>query len=64
MKALSVACKMLIWNLWYIANDEKLANLLQTMDNKHIGIACITETWFDRKTGPFIKTIKDSGFRI
>ena len=64
MKASSVACKMLIWNVWSIANGEKLANLLQIMDDKQIGIACITETWFDRKTGPFTKTIRDSGFRI
>ena len=44
MKASSVACKMLIWNVWSIANGEKLANLLQIMDDKQIGIACITET--------------------
>ena len=64
MKASSVACKMLIWNVWSVANSEKLNNLLQIMDDKQVGIACITETWFDRKTGPFSKTIRDSGFDI
>ena len=64
MKVSSVACKMLIWNVWSVANSEKLNNLLQIMDDKQVGIACITETWFDRKNGPFTKSIKDAGFDI
>ena len=40
-----------------------MAFFLQIID-KQIGIACITETWFDRKTGPFSKTIRDAGYEI
>ena len=50
--------------MWSIANAEKLSNFLQIIDDKQIGIACITETWFDRKTGPFSKTIRDAGYEI
>ena len=50
--------------MWSIANAEKLSNFLQIIDDKQIGIACIAETWFDRKTGPFSKTIRDAGYEI
>ena len=63
-KPSSVKCNLLAWNVWSIANDEKLRNCLQIMDDRRISIACITETWFDRKTGTFSKTIKDAGYKI
>ena len=52
------------WNVWSIANEEKLCNFLQILEDNQIDIACITETWFDRKTGPFSKTIKEAGYAI
>ena len=55
---------MLAWNVWSIANEEKLNNFLQILDDQKISIACITETWFDRKNGKFSKTIKDAGFEL
>ena len=55
---------MLVWNVWSIANEEKLVNLLQIIDDLNISIACITETWFDREKGKFSKTIKDAGFKL
>ena len=64
MKPSSVMCKLMVWNVWSIANAEKLSSFLQIMDDQKIGIACITETWFDRKNGPFTKTIRDAGFEI
>ena len=60
----SVECNMFVWNVWSIANPEKLNNLLQIMEDRNISIACITETWFDKKTGPFSKTIRDAGYKL
>ena len=54
----------MLWNVWSIANEEKLNNFLQILDDKDISIACVTETWFDRKTGHFSKTIKEAGFKL
>jgi exonuclease III len=63
-KPMSVKCKMLVWNVWSIAKEEKLGNFLQILEDRNISIACITETWFDRKNGTFSKTIKDAGFKL
>ena len=62
-KPQSVECNMMVWNVWSIANEEKLINLLQIIEDRNISIACITETWFDRKNGKFSKTIKDAGYK-
>ena len=64
MKPTSVKCNLMVWNVWSIANEEKLNNFIQILDDKNISIACVTETWFDRKTGTFSKAIKDAGFKI
>lgn len=61
---MSVECKLLVWNVWSIANMEKLQNLLQILEDQNISIACITETWFDRKNGTFSKTIKEAGYKM
>ena len=37
---------------------------MQVLDDKEIDIACISETWFDSKTGKFTPTIRESGFKI
>ena len=31
---------MLIWNVWSIANEEKLTNFLQIIEDKDINMAC------------------------
>jgi exonuclease III len=64
MKLSSANCKMLLWNVWSIANEEKLTNLIQILEDKDISIACITETWFDRKSGTFSRTIKNAGYDL
>ena len=64
MKPSSVKCKLLVWNVWSIANDEKLNNFLQILDDQNISIACVTETWFGSENGTFSKTIKDAGFKL
>ena len=64
MKLSSVECRVMSWNVWSIANQEKMNNFLQILEDKKISIACITETWFDGKTGPFTKAIKEAGFKI
>ena len=64
MKVSSAHCSVLSWNVWSIANEEKLLNFLQIIEDNQIDIACVTETWFDRKTGPFSRTIKSLGFKI
>ena len=64
VKPTSVKCNVIVWNVWSIANEEKLYNFLQILDDRNITIACVTETWFDRKTGTFSKTIKDAGFKL
>ena len=64
MRLSSVQCNMLLWNVWSIANEEKLNNFLQILDDKNISIACVTETWFDSKKGAFSKTINDAGFKL
>ena len=55
---------MMLWNVWSIANEEKLTNLIQILEDQDINIACITETWFVRKTGTFSKRLKDAGFDL
>ena len=52
------------WNVWSVLNEEKLNNLLQILDDRQIGIACITETWFDRKSGTFSKAIREAGYKL
>ena len=64
MKSSSGLCKVVYWNVWSIANDEKLNNLLQICEDQRIDIACITETWFDSKKGKFTATIKEAGYEI
>ena len=64
VKPSSVKCKLMVWNVWSIANEEKLSNFLQILDDKDISIACVTETWFDRKSGTFSKAIKEAGFKL
>ena len=36
----SVQCKLLVWNVWSIANEEKMQNFLQTIDEMEVDIAC------------------------
>ena len=64
MRTLSSSHRIMIWNVRSVAKDEKLEGLLQILEDRNIYIACITETWFDRKNGKFTKSIKDSGFEI
>ena len=45
-------------------NDEKRANILGTLVDKDIQVACITETWFDSKTGKFSADIKEAGYEL
>ena len=55
---------MLLWNVWSIANEEKLENFIQIIEDKNISIACVTETWFDRKSGTFSRRIKNAGYDV
>ena len=48
--------------MWSILNENKLQNFLQVIDDMDVEIACVNETWFDRKNGVFTKKIKDAGF--
>ena len=64
MRTLSSSHRIRIWNVRSVAKDEKLEGLLQILEDRNIYIACITETWFDRKNGKFTKSIKDYGFAI
>ena len=64
MMTSSVECRMMLWNVWSVAKTEKLNNLLQIIEDKQINIACITETWFESKTGTFTKAIKEAGYKI
>ena len=54
----------MVWNVWSILNPVKLKNVLQTLEDNDIQIACITETWFDADKGTFTSTIKDEGYKI
>ena len=49
------------WNVWSILNENKLQNFLQVIDDMDVEIACVNETWFDRKEGVFTKNIKEAG---
>ena len=62
LKLSSKNCLVMCWNVWSVLNDTKLENLLQILDDKDIGIACITETWFDTKTGKFSRAIRNHGY--
>ena len=56
---------MILWNLRsLLADEKKLANLLQVFEDNDIQVACLCETWFDRQNGPFTATIKAAGFEI
>ena len=56
---------MISWNLRsLLADEKKLANLLQVFEDNDIQVACLCETWFDRQNGPFTATIKAAGFEI
>ena len=45
-------------------NDEKRSNIIQTLLDMDIQVACITETWFDSKNGKFTANIKDAGYEL
>ena len=47
-----------------VLNETKLENLLQILDDNHINIACISESWFDSKNGSFSAAIKKSGYKL
>ena len=64
MKTLSRKCVVMCWNVWSVLNGKKLLNLLQILEDYNISIACITETWFDSKTGTFSSVIKKNGFEL
>ena len=57
-------CRIWVWNVWSIMNDEKLRNVLQTMEDNKVDIGCITETWFDTNKGKFTGIIKEAGYDI
>ena len=52
------------WNVWSILNEEKLENFLQILEDNDIGVACITESWFDTKVGLFSQKIKSRGYEL
>ena len=52
------------WNVWSVLSETKLNNLLQILEDNDVNIACITETWFDSKTGTFSEAIKRSGYKL
>ena len=52
------------WNVWSILNERKLENFLQIVEDNDLSVACITETWFDAKTGSFSHTIKQNGYEL
>ena len=58
------SCKILCWNVWSMMNDEKRNNIMQTLVDKDIQVACITETWFDSKNGKFTADIKEAGYEL
>ena len=60
----SNTCKMIVWNVRSLLNEQKLANFLQTLEDNNIQIACLCETWFDQQSGTFTATIKTAGFEI
>ena len=45
-------------------NNDKLLNFLQIIEDKHIDVACVCESWFDAKSGVFSKTIKEHGYEL
>ena len=55
---------MIVWNVRSLLNVQKLANLLQTLEDNDIQVACLCETWFDQQIGTFTPTIKAAGFEI
>ena len=44
--------------MWSVLSETKLNNMLQILEDNNVSIACITETWFDTKTGTFSEAIK------
>ena len=52
------------WNVWSVLSEEKLTNCLQILEDHEISIACLSESWFDAKTGPFSNIIKNAGFKL
>ena len=52
------------WNVWSILNEEKLENFLQILEDNDISIACITESWFDEKSGVFSQKIQSRGYKL
>ena len=64
MKLSSKNCIVMCWNVWSVLNDVKLENMMQILEDKDVGIACITETWFDTKTGKFSRAIKSHGYEL
>ena len=55
---------MIVWNVRSLLNVQKLANLLQTLEDNDIQVACLCETWFDQQIGTFTATINAAGFEI
>ena len=64
MKNSSRNCLIMCWNVLSVLNETKLENLLQILDDNHINIACISESWFDSKNGTFSAAIKKSGYKL
>ena len=61
---MSGKCLVISWNVWSILNENQLNNFLQIINDYHISIACVSESWFDSKNGPFSKAIKESGYEL
>ena len=57
-------CKIMCWNVWSMLDERKLSNILQIFEDNDIKVACISETWFDSKTGKFTMAIQEAGYEI
>ena len=55
---------VLSWNVWSIANEEKLLNFLHILEDMDIKIACVCETWFDTEKGVFSRLIKEFDYEL
>ena len=57
---------VMLWNVRSLTSNLKLHFILQTLVDKEIGIACITESWLSPEQGHnhTLAVIKSFGFKI
>ena len=55
---------LMLWNVCSIANEDKLCNFLQIIQDFQANLVCVNETWFSGKKGRFSHQIKEAGYMI